>query len=87
MTARLKIPRMLADAVKTDLVHSVEGKTLGEVMGSLLTQTPGLRHHIIDESGAIRPHVSVFVDGTRADLNTNVDEGAEIRILHAVSGG
>jgi hypothetical protein len=46
-----------------------------------------LRNHILDEGGSVRPHVSLFVDGTQSELTTTIDDRSEIRILHAVSGG
>jgi molybdopterin synthase sulfur carrier subunit len=78
---------MLAETVKTEMVYEVEGHTLAGALDELFDRVPGLRNHIVDETGAIRPHVSLFVDGTLAGLETNVDEGADIRVLHAVSGG
>lgn len=78
---------MLSETAGTDLVHEAEGNSVGEVLGDLFREVPGLRHHIVDESGAIRPHVAVFVDGVQADHGTVVAQGSEIRVLHAVSGG
>ena len=83
----VRLPRMLADAANTDLRHEVVANTVGEALGSLFDEKPGLRNHILDESGAVRPHVSLFVDGVQSDLATSVAPGSEIRILHAVSGG
>ena len=87
MTARLRLPRILAQAVDGETTFQVEGSTLGAALDSLFHHKPGLRNHILDETGAIRPHVSVFVDGAQADLAAEVAERAEIRILQAVSGG
>jgi molybdopterin synthase sulfur carrier subunit len=87
MTASIKLPRMLAETVKTEMVYKVEGVTLAGALDDLFAQAPGLRHHIVDERGAIRPHVSLFVDGAQADLETTINDGADIRVLHAVSGG
>lgn len=87
MTARLKIPRMLAETANTAVEHQVSGGSVGEILTSLFATIPGLRHHILDETGAIRPHVSVFVNGSQGGLETDVGAGADIRILHAVSGG
>lgn len=78
---------MLAGAANTELRHDVMGANVSEALNDLFAQKPGLGNHILDETGAIRPHVSVFVDGTQADLVTEVREDSEIRILHAVSGG
>lgn len=73
--------------MKTGTDHQVDGTTVHAVLDHLFTQMPGLRHHIIDESGAIRPHVSIFVDADQADLDTAVNDGSDVRVLHAVSGG
>jgi molybdopterin synthase sulfur carrier subunit len=66
---------------------SVEGADVRTALSDLFLKEPGLRNHLIEEDGQIRPHVSVFVDAVEADLETHVEEGSEIRILHAVSGG
>jgi molybdopterin synthase sulfur carrier subunit len=87
MTVRIKLPRMLSETVNTEQAHETEGVTVTEALDDLFAKVPGLRHHILDESGAVRPHVSVFVDGHQASLATEVGDGADIRVLHAVSGG
>lgn len=87
MTAVVRLPRMLSETVKTDLTHEVVGATVEEALMDLFANVPGLRNHICEESGAIRPHVSVFVDGVQADDGTRLADGSEIRVLHAVSGG
>lgn len=87
MTARLRLPRMLSHSVRGGLNHNVGGETVRDAIESLFEQEPGLRTHLVDEQGELRPHVSVFVDGIQADLSTPVPEGADMRVLHAVSGG
>ena len=87
MTARIRLPRMLVESVGTETSLEVDGATVEEALGDLFAKAPGLRNHIVDESGSIRHHVSVFVDGWQADLNTTVGKDTDIRILHAVSGG
>lgn len=87
MTARVRLPRMLSETVRTDAIHDVVGTTVEEALTDLFAKVPGLRHHICEETGAIRPHVSVFVDGLQADPGTPLRDGSEVRVLHAVSGG
>ena len=74
-------------SVKDGLEHEVTGGTVREALDSLLAKEPGLRTHLLDEQGEIRPHVSIFVDGVQAKLDTPIRMGADIRVLHAVSGG
>jgi molybdopterin converting factor small subunit len=87
MTATIKLPRMLWETVNTEPVHDVEGATVAETLDDLFARVPGLRGHIVEETGAVRPHVSIFVDGVQSDLDTRVGDGSDLRILHAVSGG
>lgn len=87
MTATLKLPAVLADAVDAGRTHEVSGRDVAAVLGELFGNEPGLRNHVVDERGAVRPHVAIFVDGRQADLATTVGEDAEIWIIQAVSGG
>jgi molybdopterin converting factor small subunit len=87
MTVTVKLPRVLTHAVTTGARHEAKGETLGEVLESLFADEPGLRNHLLDETGAIRPHVLIFVDSARADLATPVSPGSQVQVLQAVSGG
>ena len=87
MTVRVRLPRVLTDTAAVAPRHEVAGDTLGEVLDSLFANAPGLRHHLLDEEGRIRPHLLVFVDSVRADIDTPVRQDAEIQVLQAVSGG
>jgi molybdopterin synthase sulfur carrier subunit len=87
VTASIRLPRILSETVNTEPAHRVVGATVAEVFDDLFSRVPGLRNHLVDETGDIRPHVAVFVDGTQADFDTVVGDGSEIRVLHAVSGG
>jgi molybdopterin converting factor small subunit len=87
LSPRLRLPRVLAGVANTDLVHELDGEVVADVFDALFSTLPGLRNHILDEKGAIRPHVSVFVDGTQSDLDTPVAPDSEVYVLQAVSGG
>ena len=65
-----------------------EGATLGEVLDDIDRRFPGLRFRVVDEHGAIRPHVRFFVNrnGARTLACTLVD-GDELLIVGALSGG
>jgi len=87
MTVKVRLPRILTQAVRDGLRHELTGGNVGQVLDLLFEAEPGLRNHLIDEDGQIRTHVLVFVDGERADLQTPVPEGGEVQVLQAVSGG
>jgi hypothetical protein len=40
----------------------VDGRTVAEVIGVLDERYPGLAAYIIDEQGALRKHVNIFVN-------------------------
>jgi len=87
MTVKVRLPRILTQAVRDGLRHEVTGDDVGQVLHGLFEKEPGVRNHLIDEDGRIRTHVLVFVDGERAGLSTPVPDGVEVQVLQAVSGG
>ena len=65
--------------------------TVAEALAALWKEYPGLRDRIVDEQGAVRQHINIFV-GDEAirfvdGLATKVPVDAEILIVPAVSGG
>jgi sulfur-carrier protein len=65
--------------------------SLREVLDAATTDLPRLGVRMRDETGALRRHVNVFVDGEDVrrgkGLDTQVDDGAVVHVLPAVSGG
>jgi sulfur-carrier protein len=68
-----------------------EAATVQDVFTSLHQTHPGITERVLDERGAVRQHVNIFVDGSNVrlgqGLQTQVEAGAEVWILPAVSGG
>jgi sulfur-carrier protein len=61
---------------------------LADALLQLDARFPGFRFRIIDEQGAIRPHIKLFVDGVLArSLAERMKPGAELMIVGALSGG
>jgi len=65
----------------------ISARTVGEMLDALDRQWPGMRDRLRDSTPAIRRHISVFVDGRRAGLETPLTEGAKVYVLTAMSGG
>ncbi len=61
--------------------------SVAEALALLFAAHPGLRDRVLDDAGALRRHVNLFVGDERARLDDPVTDGAEISILPAVSGG
>lgn len=67
------------------------GSTVGEVLDAFFADQPGVRPYVVDEHGAIRRHVVVFLNGRqlldRTDLGEPVAADDTIHIMQALSGG
>ena len=76
--------------VSCPTVH-VDGTTVGEVLKAVFEQNPRLRSYVVDEQGAVRKHMNVFVDGQqvrdRERLGDPVGSASEIHVMQALSGG
>lgn len=70
---------------------AAEGQTVAEVIHSLEKQYPGLAAYIVDERGALRKHVNIFVNDElvtdRIGLQDAVGQKTRIYIFQALSGG
>ena len=68
-----------------------EGATVAEALASFFAEWPALRGYVLEDSGALRKHVTIFVDGAtihdRATLSDPVSADGEIFIAQALSGG
>jgi len=69
----------------------VEGATVRAVLDAVFANSPRLRGYVLDDQGALRHHMIVFVDGQqivdRTHLTDPVRAGGEIYVMQALSGG
>jgi len=76
--------------VKADTVD-VDAATVQDALERVFESEPRLRSYILDDRGAVRQHVMIFVNdrplGDREKLSDRVDAKAEIHVLQALSGG
>ena len=68
-----------------------EGATVREVLASVFARYPKAEGYVVDEHGALRHHMAIFVDGEavsdRKRLSDPVRPQAEIFVMQALSGG
>lgn len=69
----------------------VTGGTVREVLDSVFDGNPSARGYVLDEQGALRQHMVVFVDGAqirdRVNLSDAVGPDGEVYVMQALSGG
>jgi molybdopterin synthase sulfur carrier subunit len=65
----------------------VEAVTVVGAIDELDARWPGLRDRLCEPGPVIRPHIHVYVDGERAQLDTPIDAGKRVDVIAAISGG
>lgn len=60
---------------------------VGELIDALDRRWPGMGSCLRDSRPAIRKHITILVEGERAQLDTAIRPGSTVFILTAVSGG
>ena len=80
-----------ADGERHLTIDVDDGASLAAVIDAVGAQHPGVKDRTVDDQGAIRRHVNVFVDQENVrftgGLDTPIRAEAEVSILPAVSGG
>ena len=91
MSVSVRIPTILRTYTEGASEVSTEGGTLGEVLENLDASYPGIKARILDDQGAIRRFVNVYVgnDDVRflEALDTSTPEGVQVSVIPAVAGG
>lgn len=69
----------------------VEAATIATVIAAVEKHYPGLRDYIVEENGALRRHVNIFINDTfvrdRKRLSDPVKPDDHVHIIQALSGG
>jgi molybdopterin synthase sulfur carrier subunit len=91
MAVTVRIPTTLRPLADGQSTVEVEGSTVGDVLKGLDAAHTGFAERLLDDQGALRRFVNVFVadDDIRflQGLDTPVPDGETVSILPAVAGG
>ena len=91
MAVTVRLPGVLRDAVGGKAKIEASGATLDDVFADIDRRHPGFRSRVLDDRGALRSYVNVYVDDTDArdsgGLGTAVPEGSEVMVIPAMAGG
>jgi sulfur-carrier protein len=93
MPVTIHVPGYLCEFTEGRGLVRLQGspRSVGEALLALAALHPGVRDRVMNEQGAVRPHVNVFVGGesirATGGLATPLPAGADLYIIPAVSGG
>ena len=72
-------------------LQSVVAASLGEALLAAFAAAPAMRGYVLDEQGAVRKHVAVFVNGrmivSRSDLSQPLAGDDRVHVIQALTGG
>jgi molybdopterin synthase sulfur carrier subunit len=91
MAVNVRIPTTMRPITGGDKQVALEPGSLSEVIAALEAKHPGMGERLLDENGALRKFVNVFVDDDDVrylnGLDTAVEDTWTVSIIPAVAGG
>ncbi|MBA2773781.1 MAG: MoaD/ThiS family protein [Nocardioidaceae bacterium] len=91
MSVSVRVPTILRTYTGGESEVAAEGTSLLEVLDSLDSAYPGIKGRIVDEQGALRRFVNVYVgnDDVRFldGVQTTIEDNAQVSVIPAVAGG
>lgn len=91
MSASVRIPTILRNYTDGAKEVTADGETLSQLIDSLESAHPGIKARVLDDEGALRRFVNVYVgdDDVRfiGGLDAKIADGSQVSIIPAVAGG
>ena len=91
MTVTVRLPGALRDATGGETKLEARAGTLADVISDIDRRHPGFRSRVLDESGALRTYVNVYIGESDArdagGTSAAVPDGSEVMVIPAMAGG
>ena len=91
MAVKVRIPTPLRKLTNDQELVEVKATTVGDAIGELQGQFPGIKERLVDETGAVRRFVNVYVNEEDIrflqNQQTPLKDGDEVSIIPAIAGG
>lgn len=91
MPVQVRIPTPLRKLTNNEELIPVTAATVGAAIAELQSRFPGIRERLLDEQGAVRRFVNVYVNEEDIrflqNQQTPLKDGDEISIIPAIAGG
>ena len=89
--AKVRIPTPLRKLTNDEEIVEVSANNVGAAIVELQNRYPGIKERLVDETGAIRRFVNVYVNEEDIrflqNQETPLKNGDEISIIPAIAGG
>ena len=91
MAVTVRLPGALRDATGGQTKLEARAGTLADVISDIDRRHPGFRSRVLDERGAIRTYVNVYIGDddarTKGGIGAAVPDGSEVMVIPAMAGG
>ena len=91
MPIKVRIPTPLRKLTHDSELVEVNAATISDAIAELQSRYPGIKERLVDESGAVRRFVNVYLNEEDIrflqNQQTPVKDGDEISIIPAIAGG
>ena len=91
MTVTVRLPGALRDTTGGQTKLEARAGTLADVISDIDRRHPGFRSRVLDDSGAIRTYVNVYIGDddarTKGGTGATVPDGSEVMVIPAMAGG
>ena len=91
MAVTVRLPGALRDATGGHTKLEARAGTLADVITDIDRRHPGFRSRVLDDSGAIRTYVNVYIGDddarSKGGIGAAVPDGSEVMVIPAMAGG
>jgi molybdopterin converting factor small subunit len=91
MPVTVRLPGALRDAAGGETKLSASGETIRDVIEDIDRRHPGFASRVLDEAGALRSYVNVYIGDedarARGGSAAAVADGSEVMVIPAMAGG
>jgi sulfur-carrier protein len=91
MPTKVRIPTPLRKLTNNEELVEIHAGTIGEAISELQSRYPGIGERLLDETGAVRRFVNVYVNEEDIrflqNQETPLKDGDEVSIIPAIAGG
>ena len=91
MAVKVRIPTPLRKLTNDVELVEVQAQTIGDAITELQGLFPGIKERLVDDTGAVRRFVNVYVNEEDIrfleNQQTPLKDGDEVSIIPAIAGG